>query len=138
MKLLLSLAVVILFAGCSSTPKPMEHKPTNLTFGAVKSQIKEGVTTQPEVIRLLGSPNMVSKNSQGFEVWTYSKTATQSESKNMGIGGGVGAAAGAFLGGLVGSASKAVDTTSVKTFDLVISFDNNDVVKETNVVTSEF
>ena len=122
--LLMGLAV------CATSNNKKDDK-TNLTFGAVKSQIVKGATTQSEVIRLLGSPNLTSKNKNNQEVWTYSKTASSSE------GSRVTNSAGIF--GLLGTAnSKAVNTTSVSTFDLIITFTNNDIVDDYSIVTSKF
>lgn len=124
--------------GCVSSNGQSAAEKTNLTYGAVKSQIKKGETNQQEVIQLLGSPNITTKNKQGDEVWTYSKTASKSESaKSSGSMGILGVGAAVIGAGGV-SGSKAVDTNSVSTFDLIITFDQNDVVKDYSIVTSKF
>ena len=116
-------------AGCVSSGSGAADK-TNLTHGAVKSQIVKGKTTQMEVIKLLGSPNITSKNRKGQEVWNYSKTASESkQAKQSGF---------AFLGVLGASGSKAIDTNSVSTFDLIITFTKNDIVEDYSIVTSKF
>ncbi len=135
MKYLLGMISCLLMFGCASEPK---HQATKLTHGAVKSQIVKGETTQPEVISLLGSPNITSKNRAGQEVWTYSKTGSRNEKSKVGGGlgvlGGIGQVLG--MGGLSGS--KAVDVNSVSTFDLMITFTENDIVEDYSIVTSKF
>ena len=52
---------------------PVE-KEDKLTLGTVQSKIKKGMN-QTEVLEVLGSPNIVTKNKSGNEVWTYEKLA---------------------------------------------------------------
>ena len=59
---------------------PVE-KNDKLTLGKVQSQIKKGMN-QTEVLEVLGSPNIVTKNSNGNEVWTYDKIGTSQSSSN--------------------------------------------------------
>ena len=59
---------------------PVE-KSDKLTLGKVQSQIKKGMN-QTEVLEVLGSPNIVTKNSNGNEVWTYDKIGTSQSSSN--------------------------------------------------------
>ena len=124
-KIILIAILILGLSACVTNPQNAAER-TNLTHGAVKSQIKKGKTSQMEVIKLLGSPNITSKNKNGLEVWTYSKTASSNKSST---------AAGGFL---FFGASKAVDTNSVSTFDLIITFNNNDVVEDYAIVSSKF
>lgn len=133
MKLIASLALILSLGACVTGSNQPGDK-TNLTFGAVKSQIKKGETTQVEIVKLLGSPNITSKNKKGQEVWTYSRTGTTNEKASA--SGGILFGASGLLGGAGGS--KAVDTTSVSTFDLIITFNDNDIVDDYSVVTSKF
>ena len=59
---------------------PVE-KSDKLTLGKVQSQIKKGMN-QTEVLEVLGSPNIITKNSNGNEVWTYDKIGTSQSSSN--------------------------------------------------------
>ena len=125
MKFLIIFAIILSVTACvSSGNQPGDR--TNLTFAAVKKNIIRGQTSQTEIIQLLGSPNITSKNKKGQEVWTYSKTGSASE--RSAVSGGF-----IFIGG-----GKAVDTTSVSTFDLIITFDDGDMVEDYSVVTSKF
>ena len=62
---------------------PVE-KDDKLTLGKVQSQIKKGMN-QTEVLEVLGSPNIVTKNSSGNEVWTYDKIGTSQSSSNLSL-----------------------------------------------------
>ena len=122
--LVLSTIALLALGACTSKNKTVQK--SNLTFGTVKSQIKKGQTTQAEVVQLLGAPNLVTKNSHGNEVWTYSRQSYDSET-------------GAFGGGLVlfGGAS-AFSSSASSSFDLIITFNETDVVKDYSVTASQY
>lgn len=70
----LTLGVV---AGCVVPPQPVEKSEANkLTTGQVQITLRKGETTQAEVLDTFGSPNLVTLNSEGDEVWSYQKHAT--------------------------------------------------------------
>lgn len=123
-KSLMSSIAIALVVACSSSHQPVQK--SNLTYGTVKKSIVKGKTNQAEVVQLLGSPNIVTKNSKGDEVWTYSKQSYDSESG--GFGGGI-----ILFGG-----SKAFSSNASSSFDLILTFDNRDVVKDYSVVSSQF
>lgn len=116
----LFVTILSLFAvACSSTPP----QKSNLTVGMIKTKIIEKKTTQTEILELFGSPNMVTANSKGQEIWTYNKSAYQESSASMG-GGAVGLAGALFgVGGSVASSS-----ASTQSMDLIITFTKNGVV----------
>ncbi len=118
------------FLCACQTSKPPVQK-SNLTHGTVKSKIVKGQTTQAEILKLLGSPNIVTKNKEKMEVWTYSKQSSDTKSGSVGAG---------FLAGslIFGGGSSAYSNTSTSTFDLIITFDKNDVVHDFSVVSSQF
>lgn len=124
--LIVSLFLVIL-SGCATFPKandPLEK--SNLTMGTIKSKIIKGQTTQEEVLKLLGSPNLVTKNRVNNEVWNYNRMAFESKS-------------GEDAGGLLlWGGSRAMSTATTKSFDLIIEFESNDVVKEYSVISAQF
>lgn len=125
MKFIKSLTLIALFFAVSCVTSPPTQK-SNLTYATVKKNLIKGQTAQSEVIRLLGSPNVISKNRSGNEVWTYSKQSTDSSSGSF--GGGL-----IFFGG-----SKAVSSNSASTFDLIVTFTKNDIVEDYSVVSSQF
>ena len=95
---------------------------SNLTFGTVKSQIEKGKTTQTEILQLFGAPNLVTKNKSNNEVWSYNKMSSTSKGGNS-----------LFVDG-----SRASVSSSNQSFDLIITFDDNDIVKDYSVVSSSF
>ena len=121
--LLLTVGGVVL-NGCSTSQKPQQK--SNLSFGTVKKTIIKGKTSQADVVQTLGSPNIVTKNSKGEEVWTYSRQSFDSESGSF--GGGL-----IFVGG-----SKAFSSASSASFDLILTFNKHDIVKDYSVVSSQF
>lgn len=108
---------------CSSS-QPVQK--SNLSYGTVKKSIVKGKTSQADVVQLLGSPNIVTKNTHGEEVWTYSKQSYDAQSG--GFGGGI-----ILFGG-----NKAFSSASSSTFDLILTFNHNDIVKDYSVVSSQF
>ena len=119
----ISIFVLLALAGCAA------HQPeqrSNLTHGNVKKHVVKGKTTQAEVVQLLGSPNITTRNAAGGEVWTYTKQSYDSESG--GFGGGL----------IVFGGNKAFSSSSSRSFDLILSFDKNDVVQDYSVVSSQF
>ncbi len=122
-KLFLFFSMVTLFIGCSAS-QPKEK--SNLTFAVVKSNIKEGKTTQAEILHILGSPNITTKDSEGNEVWTYSRQSYDTET-------------GSYYGTLIiFGGEKAFRSSASSTFDLILVFDKKDKVKKYSVVASQF
>lgn len=110
-------------ASCSSS-QPVQK--SNLTYGTVKQKIMKGQTSQAEVLQLLGSPNIVTKNAKGNEVWTYNRQSFDAES-------------GAWGGGIIlFGGHKAFSSASSASFDLILTFDKQDVVQDYSVVSSQF
>jgi outer membrane protein assembly factor BamE (lipoprotein component of BamABCDE complex) len=76
-----ALVAVLGLSSCASS----DHNMVNYT--EMESTILRGKTTQNEVIQLMGSPNLVTKNSKGEEVWTYTKRSYNPETGD--VAGGV-------------------------------------------------
>lgn len=113
--------------GCASygtTKEPVEK--SNLTMGMVKHSIIKGKTTQAEILQMFGAPNLVTKNRANHEVWNYNKMAfeakTGQDSMTLILFGG----------------SRAASTTTSKSFDLILEFDENDMVKDYSVISASF
>ena len=113
---------------------PVE-KEDKLTLGTVQSKIKKGMN-QTEVLEVLGSPNIVTKNKSGNEVWTYDKVGS-SQSSTSGVSATYGQAQlnqgfWAFLfGGTTNSAQSSSDnSTESKSLTVVITFDSNSTVSD--------
>lgn len=91
---------------------------SNLTHGVAKTRIIKRQTTQNIILEVFGEANIITKNKRGNKVWTYNKvsveTANLSEDGTVFIVGGVG--------------SKASTSTSI--FNLMIEFDDKNIVKD--------
>ena len=122
---LISLVIpVLLMAGCTTPPKRTGE--STLTPGEVKRQITKGETTQAEILSVFGSPNLVTQNKEGKEVWAYNRMSYETFS------GGEGATL-ILIGG-----SKAVTTATTKSFDLILTFDEKDVVEDYKVIYASY
>ncbi len=128
-----------------------QHRPekgsgdTNFTLGLVQREISPGMS-QAEVASAIGSPNIVTKDGSGQEVWIYDKIASvasfESKHTNAGLLGGVGGLAGSVL--LLGipsvnyDSSASLQTKSERTLTVVIKFDSKRLVREANYHSSQF
>ena len=117
------LCVLPLLLACGSKAPPQQ---SNLTVGMVKATIVKGETTQAELLEVFGAPNIITKNRVDDEVWHYSRMAVESTSS-----------VGNVLA-IVFNSSKASSTTTTRSFDLIITFDENDVVKDYSVIAAQF
>ncbi|MGD0021799.1 MAG: hypothetical protein ABSC54_05795 [Smithellaceae bacterium] len=129
----LLISCVAVFSGCtaaqhaSSTQEGLQGD--RLTVGTVQKEIKKGMSGA-EVAQALGSPNIVSTDEQGREVWIYDKISTdrvQSESSGYGT---------LILFGYRGSAGSS--STSQQTLTIIIKFDNNKKVRDFAYHSSRF
>src|SRR6266568_2817790 len=108
--------------GCS-VPNPRTdtiQKNSNYTHGSVQLNLKNGVTTQAEVLEKFGAPNVATIDGQGNEVWTYQKHASVSRE--------AGGYATIFL---LGGGTSGFEQSS-KTMTLIIKFDSRKVVSDFN------
>lgn len=114
----------LLFACATSGVREMSN--TNLTSGRVKMEVKKGVTTQADILKIFGAPNIVTKNRSDNEVWNYNRMSYESAygSDDVGL---------IFWGG-----SRAVSSATTKSFDLIIIFDDNDVVLDYSIISASF
>ena len=152
----LSILVVcmLLAGGCMRAKTPdlpySNQQKSNLTAGMVKKNIKAGETDQVQVMRVFGAPNIITRDKEGREVWEYDRQSTASASEiaewnagGKGIVGAGGLAGEAVVGGAVslgasaGKSSTAGQVSSA-TFTLLITFDENDVVQDYQMMATQF
>lgn len=117
--------LMVLMSGCSSYRYGAGEEnvqKSNLTFGVVKSKIIKGETTQAEILEIFGSPNMVTKNKADNEVWNYNRMSTVSKGGQT-----------LFFFGERASVSKVSQS-----FDLIITFNQNDIVEDYSVISTSF
>jgi len=106
--ILTSLSSILLFSCASNVPTDTN----DLTLGTVQSKIYKG-QSQSKVMDILGSPNIVTKDTQGREVWTYDRISSD---KNLESGG--------FFFFFFGK-SNASSSSSSKSLTVIITFDDN-------------
>ncbi len=100
------------------------------THGNVQMTLKNGETTQLEVLEKFGAPNITTLDSKQHEVWTYQKAATVSKKKTR---NGYGT-----LIILSGGTETIGFSQSSKTMTLIIKFDENKVVKDFKSMSTNF
>ncbi len=146
-KLMHVLPIISLAFGCMSASEHQQalHSANEreMTLGVVQRDISVGMS-QADVAEALGSPNIVTKDSEGNESWIYDKIATEvSYSADR---GGIGVGAGGLidnwrmvLGGGAGySKSAGAVARTQKTLTVVIKFDENHLVKTLSYHSSKF
>lgn len=118
---------LILSLGCQQAD-PYENK-GNLTLGAVQIKIENFKTTKVQILEWFGAPNVATKDRDG-EVWNYTRQGTSSQiaSSSVGVWLLIGA----------GSSSNSSGRTSSYSFDLLIRFDNKDIVIDNRVIQTAF
>lgn len=148
MKKITLLLLLMYVGGCmtSSEQEAMRaSKEREMTLGLAQKEIRVGMS-QADVAAALGSPNIVSKDSEGNESWIYDKIATEvyssRESGGISAGGAGITAVSSWLLGLSGQAqySKATgkEIQTQKTLTVVIKFDENGLVKTLSYHSSKF
>jgi outer membrane protein assembly factor BamE (lipoprotein component of BamABCDE complex) len=143
-----SLILLIMFiSGCMTATEHQQAlhsaKEREMTVGIVQKEIRTGMS-QADVVEVLGSPNIVTKDSEDSETWVYDKIATEiSYSKESGgIIGGVGAVIEnwriAPAGGVGYSKSAGAAAQTQKTLTVIIKFDEKQQVKSLSYHASKF
>jgi len=129
----LSALFAALAAGCASTSREggsAEGADGNkLTVGVVQKEIRKGMTGA-EVAEVLGSPNIVSTDEEGREVWIYDKITTERVSTGKSSYGTL------ILIGYQKEASSS--STSQRTLTVIIKFDQDHKVRDFAYHSSRF
>jgi len=121
--IILVAAFSILFAGCTTIQASSKNA---LTAGIAKTEIIKGQTIQNEILEIFGSPNIITKNKSGNEVWTYDKISVEKS------------AVGGFGVIIIAGGRKDRSIASTRTFILMIEFDDNEVVRDYSYRSSAF
>lgn len=141
--------VAVALVGCMSA---QEHRAAvesqegeRLTVGTVQKEIRVGMSGG-EVAQVLGSPNIVSTDEQGREVWIHDKISTTRVMSRS--SGGVSALilGGALIGsGLAGgavapyySSAAGASSTQQRTLTILIKYDKQKKVRDFAYHTSRF
>ena len=125
----LALASVAL-AGCVSQPAVQQSTTNPFTPGNVSLTLKQGVTTEANVLSAFGSPNIVTQNSAGETVWTYQKAATITQADSKGFYATI-----LLIGG--GDNSSGL-SHSQRTMTLIIYFDSKGVMTDFKSMYTSF
>ncbi|TLU87310.1 MAG: outer membrane protein assembly factor BamE [Chlorobium sp.] len=109
--------MALTLAGCNMTAaNHADQLPSSrdraLTVGIVQKDIRKGMT-QAEVAQSLGSPNIVSKDTDEVETWIYDKIASEA-SYSAGSGG--------ILSLFTGGREAGAAATTQKTLTVIIKF----------------
>jgi len=153
-KVLLIVCMGFITVGCVRAKSPelpySNQQKSNLTAGMVKKYVKVSEATQTDILTVFGAPNIITRDKENNEVWTYDRQSIASASEvaewntsgRVGVlaGGLVGNTAvggGASIGGSSGKGSTAGQVSSA-TFTLIIKYDENDVVQDYRMMATQF
>lgn len=153
--LIISVMITALMTGACVRAKapdlPYSNKQkSNLTPGMVKKHVKVNEATQTDILSVFGAPNIITRDRDGHEVWTYDKQsmATSAEvaawnAAGSGTGGAAGIIGSTLAGGTATVGAQAgknssSSRTSSTTFTLMISFNEMDVVKDYRMQATQF
>jgi len=129
--ILIALLTSFLFLGCSTTNynSNVEIEKKNISVGVVQKEIRIGMTNS-DVVEVLGSPNIITTDSERREVWIYDKiTSNVTSSSSKGYVALI----------LMGATSKNSNySSSQKTLTIIIKFDNENNVRDFSYRTSQF
>ncbi len=142
--LICTLLPLVFAAGCTTqhhVNSVRDESGDRLTVGKVQKTIKVGITNA-EVIETLGSPNVISTDDQGREVWVYDKISTESVYSTSSAGGGIaslilGGTVGAGLG-LSGEKHSGAKSTRQRTLTIIVKMDKNGLVRDIAYHSSQF
>ena len=116
-----------------------------MTVGTVQREIRQGMSGA-EVAEVLGSPNIVTTDGEGREVWIYDKISTDVTYSRSSGGGIIGLLIGGISGdvlaggGAGGSVSRSAgaESTTQRTLTVVIKFAENKLVRDFAYHSSRF
>jgi outer membrane protein assembly factor BamE (lipoprotein component of BamABCDE complex) len=146
---LLAITIIFFLTGCMSARDHYQQthgfSEREMTVGIVQKEIKKGMSAA-EVADALGSPNIVTTDSERREVWIYDKISTDvTYSKDTGsllvalfAGGPLGGGVGGALGMGDYNRSAGAKSTTQRTLTVVIKFDNENKVRDFAYHASKF
>jgi outer membrane protein assembly factor BamE (lipoprotein component of BamABCDE complex) len=146
---LIIVTMVLTLTGCMSAHQHYQQthgaQERQMTVGTVQKEIRKGMSAS-DVAEALGSPNIVTTDGEGREVWIYDKISTDvTYSKDSGglsaillIGSASGGVAGGALGSGDYSRSAGARSKTQRTLTVVIKFDAEKKVRDFSYHSSRF
>lgn len=120
------------------SPAPEERE---FTLGLVQREVRVGMS-QADLVTVLGSPNIVTRDGKGREAWVYDRVASEARYSSSGFGAGGGGAYGGestlLLGWLGGHKRSEKATTTQRTLTAVVRFDGEGKVESFSFHASRF
>lgn len=127
---MLSFAVLPFVSACSTTNNnDYALNEERMTVAKAQKEIRIGMSSA-EVIDVLGSPNMITTDSERQETWVYDKVSTNIQSSKS--GGGV------WLLFFGGSSQNGKASSNQRTLTIVVKFDSYGFVRDFAYRTSTF
>jgi len=137
-------AACLVLSACGTTTNYVNNAPPQgvqkslLSYGMIKKLLKVGQSTQGDVLKNFGSPNNMTYESGGGELWIYDQVVTEtSHSTNgssgglgLGIGGGNNGAVGGILGGVSGYSSNTTSSSSIRTLTVILEFNKDAILSD--------
>jgi outer membrane protein assembly factor BamE (lipoprotein component of BamABCDE complex) len=134
------LGAIWLLTACTATQHVKDVRAEDadrVTVGTVQKEIRLGMSGA-DVATVLGSPNIVTTDTDRRETWVYDKITSEVAYSESG-GSIVGLIFGGSGGGLgVGSTRTGATSTSQRTLTVVIKFDEDKLVRDFSYHTSRF
>lgn len=114
------------------------RRPAVLSVGTLKRSLRIGVSTQEDALRVLGSPNNMTFDSRGHEVWVYDRIHTEVDTSGYNDSAGINIGIGAFgspvgAGALFGgghSHSRSSLVSATKSLTIILEFDRKRVLRD--------
>ena len=143
--LTLSLALTGCMGAAQHRAAVRDDTTDKLSVAAVQREIRVGMSGA-DVVAVLGSPNMITTDSERRETWVYDRIVTERvySTSNGGLGltlgGLIGGADGGGIGGLGGNSSHSAGamSTSQRTLTIIIKFDHDSRVRDFSYRQSSF
>jgi len=132
-KSLMVVSILFIFVGCTNNGNLYtQQADEKLTVAKAQNDLKKGMSSA-EVIEIMGSPNIISTNKEGNEVWVYDKISTQNASQSNNFGTG-------FIPSLFvqGGSSSSSNASSQRTLTIIVKYDKSKKVQDISYHTSRF
>ena len=114
---LISISLIYFFIFFSCAANNQNNK--ILTLGLIQKNVQKGLT-QTDILENIGSPNIITKNNKGNEVWTYDRISNEKRSNSLGL-----YLLNPFNWFFIGSSNSNRSTNSSKALTVIINYDEN-------------